>query len=255
MKGYGQFCPVAKAAEILCERWTMLVVRELICGSQKFNDLRRGVPLLSPTLLSKRLKWLEQAGIVRHQAQGRGRSGEYSLTPAGEELQPLIVAFGTWGQRWARQQMRRGDLDPSLLMWDVHRNIKPEQLPRDKRTVIAVEFSDVKADVKSWWLVVEAGKVDICLDDPGFEVDVLLRSDIRCMIGVWMGDLDLADAIASGRLRVAGPRSLVTNLRAWLGLSPFADVERAVEASELPWLHLAPKRSSRSQHRNAEHPS
>jgi len=139
MRGYGQFCPVAKAAEIVAERWTPLVLRELLCGSRRFNDLHRGVPLMSRTLLAERLEQLEDAGIVRSVARPCGRRREYHLTPAGEELRPLIECLGEWGQRWARAQIGAGDLDPGLLMWDIHRRVNLEALPSQPLHQLTVE--------------------------------------------------------------------------------------------------------------------
>ena len=147
MKGYGQFCPVAKAAEIVAERWTPLVLRELLCGSRRFNDLHRGVPLMSRTLLAGRLERLEDAGIVRSATRARGRGREYHLTAAGEELRPLIECLGEWGQRWARAQVGRGDLDPGLLMWDIHRRVNLEALPPE-RVVVRFDFRGVPATVR-----------------------------------------------------------------------------------------------------------
>src|SRR3990172_1670046 len=143
MKGYGQFCPVAKAAEVLGDRWTLLVVRELLCGSRHFNDLRRGVPLMSPSLLSQRLKQIERAGIIEREPDRQNKQGMvYQLTAAGHELTPVVMMLGNWGKRWARSDLKREDLDPALLMWDMHRRLNTENLPT-QRTVLQFEFRDV----------------------------------------------------------------------------------------------------------------
>ena len=228
MKGYGQFCPVAKAAEIVAERWTPLVLRELLCGSRRFNDLHRGVPLMSRTLLAGRLKQLENAGVVRSVASPRGRGREYHLTAAGEELRPLIECFGEWGQRWARAQVDRGDLDPGLLMWDMQRRVNLEVLPQ-RRVVVRFDFRGVPATLRctrTWWLVLERQAVDLCLRDPGYLVDVVVSADLRTLTRVWMGDVRLAEAVRAGLIRLDGPPSLVRAFPTWLTLSAFAGVER-----------------------------
>jgi DNA-binding HxlR family transcriptional regulator len=225
---YGQYCPIAKALELLAERWTLLIVRELLMGSTRFNDLKRGVPLAAPSMLSQRLKALAAAGIVERQASADERSHEYHLTIAGEELRPLVLQLGTWGQRWYRSRMSEEDLDASFLMWDIRRNVRMQNLPRGRRSVILFEFPDARKGMKQWWLVVD-DEVDLCLKDPGHEVDVVLSSSLRTMTQVWMGDLSLAQARAKGLLRISGPRDLVSSVNKWLGPSPFADVAPARE--------------------------
>ncbi len=174
MKGYGQFCPIAKASEVLGERWTHLVIRELGAGSEAFNDLRKGLPRMSPSLLSARLKSLETAGVVdRHESNGQVR---YTLTEAGLELKPILLAMGTWGHRWARSKLAKEDLDPSLLMWDIHRTMNAGYFGKT-RTVLMFEFSDYAAKFKRWWLVIEDGDVDVCMKDPGHEVDLQLVTE------------------------------------------------------------------------------
>jgi len=222
MTGYGQFCPVAKAAEIVAERWTPLVLRELIAGSRRFNDLRRGVPLMSSALLSKRLRTLEQAGIVERRQEGR--STEYHLTESGEELEPLIQLLGMWGQRWSRSKFGPDDLDPMLLMWDLQRNAKPEAFLAE-RVVVKFEFSDVPQSKRHWWTVSKAGEVDLCLTDPGHEVDLYVTTDIRTMSMIWLGDRSLRDATESQEVEIIGSAALKRHLRQWLGLSPFAGIK------------------------------
>jgi DNA-binding HxlR family transcriptional regulator len=228
MKGYGQFCPVAKGAEIFAERWTPLVLRELVCGSHRFGDLHRGVPLMSRTLLAQRLRQLEDAGIVRSEAKSKGRGREYFLTPGGEELRPLIEGLGEWGQRWARSQMSADDLDPGLLMWDIHRRLNVERLPAN-RVVVLFEF---RAVPKAWrttrcfWLILQRPDVDLCLKDPGYAVDLRVDADLAALTKVWMGDMRLVDAMRSALVRLDGPRLLVRAFPGWLALSEFAGVER-----------------------------
>jgi DNA-binding HxlR family transcriptional regulator len=225
--GYGQFCPVAKAAEVLGERWTPLVLRELICGSTRFSELRRGVPLMSPSLLSKRLKTLERAGVVER----RGEAGvtEYRLTEAGLELRPVIEQLGVWGKRWARSELEARDLDPGLLMWDIHRRLNVGRMPV-RRTVLRFELLDVFGSMRRWWLVVDRGSVDLCLKDPGYPLDLKVTTDLRTLTAVWNGDLALRGETTAGRLRLEGPKDLVRAFPSWLALSPFA----AVPAADAP---------------------
>ncbi len=226
MKGYGQFCPVAKAAEVVAERWTPLVLRELLCGGRRFNDIHRGVPLMSRTLLAGRLEQLEDAGIVRSVARQRGRGREYHLTAAGEELRPLIECLGEWGQRWARAQIGRGDLDSGLLMWDIHRRVNLNALP-PQRVVARFDFRGVPAtSPRTWWLVLDRREVDLCLKDPGFPVDIVVNADLRTLTRVWMGDVRLAQALRAELIHLDGPRALVRAFPTWLALSEFAAVSR-----------------------------
>jgi DNA-binding HxlR family transcriptional regulator len=228
MKGYGQFCPVAKAAEIFAERWTPLVLRELVCGSHRFSHLHRGVPLMSRTLLAQRLAQLEDAGIVRSVARANGRGHEYFLTPAGEELRPVIERLGEWGQRWARSQIDARDLDAGLLMWDIHRRVNADRLP-DRRVVLRFDFRAAPRTFRSparFWLILERPDVDVCLKDPGFEIDLFVDADLLALTRAWMGDVRLADAMRSGLVRVEGPTALVRAFPGWLALSGFADVAR-----------------------------
>jgi DNA-binding HxlR family transcriptional regulator len=214
------------AAEIVCSRWTALVLREMLCGSTRFNDLRRGVPRMSPTLLSKRLKELEEVGVI---SASRGREGvtEYKLTTAGEELRGVIMSLGVWGQRWVESSISLKNLDPSLLMWDMRRNLDPKPLP-DRRCTINFVYPELKADRKSWWLVVDDGKVDLCAVDPGYEVDLHVRGPLRSMTAVWMGLSTLKAEIESGNIEVSGDKALARSMHAWLGFSVFAKEKNRV---------------------------
>ncbi|SFP82524.1 winged helix-turn-helix transcriptional regulator [Tranquillimonas alkanivorans] len=218
---YGQFCPVAMAAEVLCTRWTMLVVRELVSGSTRFNDLRRGVPRMSRTLLSRRLKELEHAGIVeRRPVPGEHGVQEYRLTSAGEDLYPVVEAFGLWGQKWVQSDVSLQKLDPSLLMWDMRRNLDPSPLP-SKRLVVQFRYTDLAPANRSWWLVVQpSGDVDLCRTDPGFEIDLYVETDLRTMTAVWMGLATVATARRN--MSLDGDPEIVRTMQSWLGLSPFA---------------------------------
>lgn len=219
---YGQFCPVAMAAEVLCTRWTIVVLRELVAGTKRFNDLRRGVPRMSPALLSQRLKELEAAGVVSRLPSGAAGVFEYHLTPAGQELGPLVEAFGVWGQRWIDSELSLQHLDAHLLMWDMRRQLDLSPVP-ERRSVIQFQYPDQSAVNRSWWLVVSPGSdVDLCSVDPGFDVDLYVTCDLRTMTAIWMGLDTVRAAVASDRLKLVGERGLAANMQAWLGLSPFA---------------------------------
>jgi DNA-binding HxlR family transcriptional regulator len=216
---YHQFCPVAKAMELLDERWTMLVVRELVAGSEHFNDLRRGLPRISPTLLSRRLGTLARAGVVSREPDGR-----YLLTDAGRELAPVVEALGAWGVRWIGE-LGDTDLDPKLLLWDMRRNVDHDAVPPG-RTVVHFEFPDVAPKLRAWWLVIESRDADVCDVDPGHEVAMTVRARLRGMIQVWRGDLGWAAALRGGAIELRGPAELGRALPTWFTLSPFAAVAR-----------------------------
>jgi DNA-binding HxlR family transcriptional regulator len=222
-RGYGQYCPVAKAAEVLCGRWTPLILRELVFGARRFSDIRRGVPLMSSALLAQRLRELEAAGIIEHQPTSRGHAGEYRLTHAGSDLRPLVEELGNWGQRWVRSQFAAEDLDPGLLMWDMRRCVKAHKFP-PRRTVVKFEYRGITSRKRTWWIVSDQDDVDLCLKDPGFDVDLLVTSDLRTMTAVLMGALPVRRAVAEGRIVLVGPAILKRCFPAWLGLSPFANV-------------------------------
>jgi DNA-binding HxlR family transcriptional regulator len=224
---YRQFCPIAKAMEMLDERWTLLIVRELIMGSEHFNEVRRGVPRMSPTLLSKRLHQLTVAGIVDRQVEGN--DVRYRLTQAGHELRPVVEALGMWGMRWIGE-IGDEDLDPKLLMWDMHRHIDHTATP-DGRTVVQFKFSDVPAKGRDWWLVITSGEaevcdVDVCDVDPGYDVAVTVSSSLRRMIEIWRGDLGWPAALRSREVEVHGPAALRRAVPGWFTLSAFASAPR-----------------------------
>ncbi len=223
---YGQFCPVSMAAEILCSRWTVVILREMLCGSTRFNDLRRGLPRMSPTLLSKRLKELEVSGVIRTTPIAGG-GFEYHLTEAGEELRPIVIGIGNWGQRWVESRLSLRNLDPTLLMWDMRRNLSPDPLPA-RRCTIQFLYPELPEDRRNYWLVVESGQVDLCSFDPGYEVDLLVTSSLKTMTAVWMGLVRLGPEVDAGRVLLDGDPAIRRSMQAWLKLSVFAPVERRV---------------------------
>jgi DNA-binding HxlR family transcriptional regulator len=219
--GYKQFCPVAMAAEILCPRWTMVLMRELIAGTTRFNELRRGVPRMSPTLLSQRLSELENAGIVERKPLKTEKGVfEYHLTTAGKDLRPVVEAMGFWGQKWVESQISLKNLDPSLLMWDMRRNLNPSPLP-EKRAVVQFLYPELPKSKQCWWLVIEpAGDVDLCWSDPGFDVDLYVTTDLRTMTAIWMGLTTVKKE--KDKMVLIGARAIANTMQIWLGLSPFA---------------------------------
>jgi DNA-binding HxlR family transcriptional regulator len=219
MTDYGQFCTVARGSEVFGERWTPLVVRELLCGSTRFNDIRRGVPRMSATLLAQRLRKLAEVGIVRRVASDAG--WEYQLTPAGQELRPIVEQIGHWGARWIGSRLKRGQLDVGFLMWDIRRFVKLDQLPRG-RTVIQFSFADARPRERRWWLVMENGTADLCRDDPGHELTLIVESTVRALTEVWTGDTDPKTELRAGNITVIGPDSDARALWSWLGRSLFA---------------------------------
>ncbi len=230
-EGYRQFCPVAMAAEVLCNRWTIILLRELVAGSTRFNEIRRGVPRMSPALLSKRLKELEQAGIVRRVASPvEAGVVEYRLTRSGRDLRPVVEAIGLWGQRWVEANPSLQNLDPDLLMWDMRRNLDPSPMPR-RRTTIEFLYPEQPAKRRHYWLVVAPGAaVDLCSIDPGFDVDLYVTTDLRTMTAIWMGLTSAREALAANTLMLTGERGLAADIQAWLGLSPFAAERKLARA-------------------------
>ncbi len=222
-KDFGQFCPVALSSEVLAERWTLLVVRELLAGARRFNEIRRGVPRLSPTLLKERLRTLERAGIVERVPTTHTRGSDYQLTQAGEELRAVVAAIGQWGQRWARD-IRPADLDPGWLVWAMHRRLNTAAMPAG-RTVIEIEFSDSPKQ-RRFWLVHQRGHVDVCLKDPGFEPTVRVLTRVRTLAEVWRGLRPIREEIRSGRLQVRGASTMRRAFPGWLMLSVFAPIKR-----------------------------
>lgn len=220
---YRQFCPVAMAAEILCTRWTVVLLRELIAGSTRFNDLRRGVPRMSPALLAQRLRDLEAAGIVvRTTVSGEQGVQEYKLTAAGLELAPVVEAIGMWGQRWVDAEVSLQHLDVQLLMWDMRRGLNTTPMPA-RRSVISFSYPELSSPQRFWWLIVDPQQaVDLCSVDPGFDVDLYVSTDLRTMTAIWMGMDTVRAALAQRRMLLTGDRALASAMQDWLGLSPFA---------------------------------
>jgi DNA-binding HxlR family transcriptional regulator len=232
MKSFGQFCPLAQATQLLCERWTLLVVRELVAGSTRFNELRKGVPLMSPTLLSARLKQLVQAGVITR--SGSKNKGVYELTKAGQELTPIVQLLGAWGHRWVPTSLVVEDLDASLLMWDMRRSINRDVFP-ENRIVVQFEYADASKGAKDWWLVSEHGEIELCLNDPGIDVDIVIKSPLRTMTAVWTCKIEFDDAVRQGEIEVFGDSALTKNLSEWLQSSALSQLGSLDNPPNLDW--------------------
>jgi len=218
---YGQFCTVARGAEVLGELWTPLVVRELLCGSRRFNDIRRGVPRMSTSLLTTRLGELERAGLLTRERPDGARGHTYRPTPAAHALEPLVFGLGIWSREWLQREITAEEADPALIMWDMQRNLRLDRLPQE-RLVTFFRFRDVPESRRTWWLVAEPTGTDLCLTDPGYGVDLRIDAEPVSMAEVWIGKRQLGSAMRSRDIRVRGPEHLVRSLPEWLGLNVFA---------------------------------
>ncbi|MEE8286321.1 MAG: helix-turn-helix domain-containing protein [Gammaproteobacteria bacterium] len=225
MTGYGQFCPVAKATEVVGDKWTMLILRELLLGTCRFSEFQRSMSRISPTVLNKRLRMLEDKGVIIKKPISGQRGCEYRLTPAGRELEPMIDSLAVWGMRWARGQMTDDDLDVEFLMWDIRRRIDTKSLP-DGEIVLCFIFNDLDK-YKTWWLVIDGDDVDLCTQDTGKDVDLYVTSTLRTMIEIWEGDTDLRAAMRDDRVIAMGARHLIRSMSDWFGLCAHAHLRPA----------------------------
>ena len=227
-ESYGQFCPVAQAAEVLTERWTLLVLRELLMGSTRFNELQRSVPRMSSSLLSKRLREMERSGLITREPLQGERGHAYRLTPAGEALEPFVVGLGTWSREHLKREISAEEADPALLMWDLRRSVRLDRLPQE-RVVTFFRYRDAEDGKRAWWLVAEPGNADLCFTDPGFSIDLQVDAEAQAMAQVWVGKLDLGAAMRDRRVRIDGPEHLVRSFPDWIGFSSFAYPDPAAE--------------------------
>ena len=224
MSRYGQYCPLALASEVLCERWNLLILRRIIDGCRRFNDIHQGVPKISATLLSMRLKALEQAGLIRIEPMTDGRGRSYTPLPACRELEAISNDIAVWGQRWARD-MSKDDLDPEFLLYSMHRRLDSSLMPSG-RTVIEFQFTGAPRHCNRFWLIHADGETEMCLKDPGHPKDILVRSNLKRFIEAWRGIRNLKLEIRSGAIKIDGPRTLVKAFPDWLMGSAYADTER-----------------------------
>lgn len=221
MKSYGQFCPIAKAAEIFCERWTALVIRNLGTGAQRFSDIQRGVPHMSATLLTQRLRQLEAEGLVERRRSDTGNNWTYHLTDPGAEFLPLVGALGIWGQRWTRRELTEGELDLGLLIWGLEYSVDPMAFGPE-RHVLRLDVSDQPDHKRLYWFVCEEGNLDLCVFDPGGVTDLFLEATLGDLIQVYRGDVSLAVAVENGRMKVDGPPKLTRRLGRWFNFGSMA---------------------------------
>lgn len=224
---YGQFCPVAVASEVFAERWTPVILRELVLGSRRFNEIQRGVPRISRALLVKRLRDLARHGVLVNVG------GEYRLTEAGAELGQVVVHLGQWGQRWTTP-VRRDTLDARVLTWDMRRRFAVDALP-ERRTTVRFDFRGIPAVHKAprtYWFVLQRPDVDLCIIEPGFEVDVFVDADLTAFSKVWLGEIPIRQAIREGAINLSGERSLLREFPSWLLLSTLAAVPRPSEPTQ-----------------------
>lgn len=219
MKGYGQFCPVAQALEVFGERWTLLVIRELLEGSSRFSEIQRGVPLMSRSVLAQRLQSLCDAGVVVREGGG------YRLTEAGRELGPIVLACGTWGARWARRKLKNSDVDVGLLTWDMHRRIDRAALPPEP-VLVEMHFRGAPRGKERFFFHVKKDEIELCLTNPGFDVVLRVSTTPKAMAEVWLGEVSFDDAMRAGGIRLEGPPALVRAFPSWLRLSVFASTPR-----------------------------
>ncbi len=215
--GYGQYCPISRALDVLGERWSLLIVRDMLVGATRFNDLARGLPRLSRSLLTKRLRQFERAGLVER------LGSQYLLTEAGRGLEPIVFGIGKWGAQWTFGDPDPDELDAEVLVWWMHTRLDTSEFP-GKRQVLNIRFTD---DPRRFWVVIESGSPSVCLADPGFEVDVTITSDLGSLYQVWLGRLPVRDAVRTGRLNFAGPSALTRRMPAVLQLSPVAAMVNA----------------------------
>ena len=219
MKGYGQFCPVALASEIFAERWTPLILRELLSGARRFADIHRGVPRISRNLLCQRLDSLAHSGIIDRKPTANGRGFEYHLTGAGREFGPVIESLGAWGYKWSTRDLRDEHLDPDFLIWVLHKLMRKENLP-DQRVVVFFQFRETPK--RRYWLVLKRPEVDVCLFDPGFGIDLEVVAKLRALADICLGHLAVRDAMARGTLTLLGARDLCRQFPTWLGTAHYA---------------------------------
>jgi DNA-binding HxlR family transcriptional regulator len=235
MRSYAQYCPVAKATEILGDRWTLLIVREMLGGASGFNELQRGLPGISRSVLTDRMRALERAEVIERRTGPKGRTLEYRLTPAGRDLQPVVQAIGEWGATWSFTDPHPEELDPDLLIVWMARHVDREHLPLD-RTVVQFDFRNPK---KRYWMVLEPSEVSVCLQHPGFDVDLEVSVDTATLYRVYLGRAELGGAMKARKLAIGGPRALQRGFTRWFTWSAFAPASRSADGRRSAASRLA----------------
>lgn len=218
----GSLCPAVKATDMIGDKWTLLILRELLLGASRYTEFQRALPRISPTVLSKRLKQMEADGLLVKRSTAGEKSTAYRLTRCGRELTPLIEYLSKWGLRWARRRLHEEDLDVGAFMWDVHRSLITPELP-DGETVFCIQFPE-QGRQDRWWLVANGPVVDLCTDDPGKTVDLFMTGSLEKMAAVWMGDVDIQAAVKAGDIMLTGAGDLVRTAPQWFPKSRFADI-------------------------------
>ena len=224
MPDYGRFCPVSLASDVLADRWTLLIVRELVLGNTRFNDIARGLPGISRTLLAQRLRHLERKGVIELWPSPTGRGNEYHLTPAGKDLEGVVVAAGRWAVEWLLDEAQPHEVEPVQLTWWMHRRMDGERLPQER---VVVQFDYTAPERRSVWIVIDRGEASVCVQHPGFDPDLVVTTTTPALAEVFQGYATWGDAVARGAIRVDGPPRLARALPGWFVWSPFADVTRA----------------------------
>jgi DNA-binding HxlR family transcriptional regulator/putative sterol carrier protein len=225
---YGNFCPIAIATDVIADRWTPMILRELILGNTRFNDIARGLPGISRSLLVQRLKHLERKGVIETWPLPSGRGKEYHLTPAGKDLEPVLIVMGRWSVAWMYSNLDSTDVDAVTLMWWMHRRVDVTRLPHDR---VIVQFDHTAPKRCSFWVVIEQGAASVCLQDPGFAVDAIVTCTTLALARVFSGIEQWREAVASGAIEVTGTRAVVNSLPRWFMWSPWANEMRAVTES------------------------
>jgi DNA-binding HxlR family transcriptional regulator len=232
MRSYHQYCPIAMAAEVLGDRWTLLIVRELLAGSSRFNELQRGLPGISRSVLAQRLRLLQREGVVVRVDEAPGT--RYEMTPAGRELEGLLADFSRWGARWALREPRPEQLDPARLLWSMHRRLRPDRLP-EGRIVVEFRFSGCRRE--RVWLVIESRKGSVCLKPPGPEPELVITAAKESLFRAWLHQVPLDGEVRAGRIRTEGPRSLA---RLWPEWFQWPDLPLAMIAGRAGSADVAP---------------
>lgn len=226
MRSYNQFCPVAKAAEIFCERWTALIIRELAPGGLRFSQIQRGVPLASPSLLTARLRQLEKEDVVRRERSPDGKAWIYRLTDAGQEFVPLVIALGVWGQKWSRRELAAHEVDLGLMLWALEKGADAKRLG-PKRRIVEFHLSDQPAHKRHWWFLNEDGRCELCIQPPDRDSDVHVTVSLPDLIRIWRGDIKLARAIEDAHIEISASRNLQKAFCRWFPVIPMADIRPA----------------------------